>query len=312
MKSITESKTIGIVNLGAPEPLNFKDKFEKGLDFLKSQGHKIVLAENVFLDDGFFNGGTPSEQAEGLHSILKNDEVDFVICAGGGVVSSNILPFLDFALIKKAHKAILGMSIVSGILNSISHSTGLTTFHGPVIIWNFGDDNGIGEYSYNSIKDVTNSRNKKHTYSARNSDVKWEVLREGKGTGKLFGGNLGVIQRLIATKFEPQLDGSILFIEDCFKNYSLIAEMLLHFKNSGRLSKLQGLVVGEFLECNAGNLKDKKTLGDIVLEICKDFNFPILNKVELGHTAEKMTLPIGGTANLNLSSSDNEFSVEWK
>jgi muramoyltetrapeptide carboxypeptidase LdcA involved in peptidoglycan recycling len=59
-------------------------------------------------------------------------------------------------------------------------------------------------------------------------------------------------------------------------------------------------------------LKDKKTLGDIVLEICKDFNFPILNKVELGHTAEKMTLPIGGTANLNLSSFNCDFSVEWK
>ncbi|MBX7046538.1 MAG: LD-carboxypeptidase [Ignavibacteria bacterium] len=312
MKSLTESKTIGIVNLGAPEPLIFRDKFEKGLDFLRSRGYKIILAENVFSDDGFFNGGKPSEQAEGLHSVLKNTEVDFVICAGGGNVANNILPYLDFALIKKSDKAILGMSIVSGILNSITHITSLTTFHGPVIIWNFGDDKGLGEYSFDSIKNVTNSRNQRHIYLPRNNETKWEVLREGEGFGTLYGGNLGVIQRLIGTKFEPKLEGSILFIEDCFKNYGLIAEMLYHFKNSGRLAKLQGLIVGEFFECNPGDLKGKETLGEVVLEICKEFDFPILNKVELGHTTEKITLPIGANASLNLSPSDCQFSVTWR
>ncbi|GHU57366.1 peptidase S66 [Bacteroidia bacterium] len=308
MKKISNCKTIGIVNLGAPEAANNSDNYNRGLKYLESMGFSLKIASNVLKNDGF-TAGLPEEQVSELHKMYQDKSVDAILCVGGGTNANELLPLLDFDLIKSKSKILLGASIVTGILNAIYHYTKCPTFHGPAIIWTFGNEDGIGDYTLTSFKDVLGLPNQ-HEYSEReDAPDKWQALRYGNSQGVLIGGNLWTLQQLIGTPYEPDWNNKILVLEDCFSQYANIKAMLNQFKQAGIFNKISGLIWGVFLDCE-DEYNTGKTLNDILMEVIGDCKFPILANVELGHTSEKLTFPIGSKASLNLSNDNLKFNVQ--
>ncbi len=307
MKKLSDSKTIGIVNLGAPEPFLNPDFLDRGIEFLKKKGFSIKSSPNVLENTGF-SAGHPSQQAQNLHLLLQDSEVDIIICSSGGDVSNDILPYLDFELIKNNQKIIMGLSVVTGILNAITEKSKIKTFHGPVILWNFGNPDGVGDYTYSSMEDILNFP-LKYSYKKRDGAEEWKVLRCGTSEGVIKGGNLTILQQLIGTPYEPTWDNSILFIEDCFTELHNIYSTLYHFKNAGVFGKISGLIVGVFEECKEESYSTDLTIEDIIMDICKEYDFPILAGVELGHTFEKVTIPIGANALLDLTEIEKIFTI---
>jgi muramoyltetrapeptide carboxypeptidase len=117
------------------------------------------------------------------------------------------------------------------------------------------------------------------------------ILREGEvAEGRLFGGHQRTIQPLIGTSYEPDWKDSILFIEEINDELSKIDAMMAHFRLAGVFGSIRGLIVWSPAESYEA---EAETLEDIVLRNCEGYDFPIVTNVPVGHTDDKITVPIG-------------------
>lgn len=143
-----------------------------------------------------------------------------------------MLPYIDYDLIQKKQKGIIGLSDPSIILNAITVRTGVITLHGPNG-YNFGDSH-ITKFSEENWWNIVTG---KQTDIGLGADA---VVIKGNTdiTGRLYGGHLGTIRNLIGTRWEPDWNSSILFLEEAFSDISLFDTMLTHLNYCGILEKI--------------------------------------------------------------------------
>lgn len=280
------NKAIGIVSVAAPEPATNIAFFERGISALQKMGHKVVLSAHACGKHGYVSA-TASEIAADLHEMFLNPIVGAIVCAGGGINANKVIRHLNFDLLATHPKPLVGVSNPTVILNAITARTGLMTFHGPSVVWDFGSESGLPELTSASFWHLITTTDSLVTIDA---SAKWSWLRPGTFKGRLLGGNLTSIQALLGTENEPTWQDSVLFWEDIAKPVNRLDMMLSHFRDAGVLDQLSGMIVGQLVSCEPS---EGVTYQEMLLEVLGDYNFPILTEVPLGHTAEKLSLPIG-------------------
>lgn len=280
------STAIGVVSVAAPEPVTEPAFFRRGLEALQSSGHEVVLAEHTLSQEGYRSGPAEALAAD-VHSLFLNPEVGAVVCAGGGINANRLTRFLDFDLIASHPKPFVGVSNPTILLNAVTARTGLTTFHGPSVVWDFGSESGVPEATWSAFWRLLSMTEASYTVA---ESAEWKWLRRGQFAGRLFGGNLTSIQGLLGTPYEPNWDGAILFWEDIAKPINRLDMMLTHFRDAGVLDRISGMIVGQLVACEPSEGVD---LREMLLDCLSEHEFPVLIDVPFGHTSDKVTLPIG-------------------
>jgi muramoyltetrapeptide carboxypeptidase LdcA involved in peptidoglycan recycling len=74
-----------------------------------------------------------------IHSAFRDPEVKAIICTIGGLSANELLPHLDYDLIKANPKIFCGYSDITLLHHAIFTQTGLQTFYGPAAITQFGE-----------------------------------------------------------------------------------------------------------------------------------------------------------------------------
>lgn len=128
-------------------------------------------------------------------------------------------------------------------------------------------------------------------------------MREGLAEGKLLGCNPTSILKLAGTKYFPDFSDSILFIES-YKSYSAkIIPQITQFEQLGVLNKIKGIVIGHNFE-----FQDKEfQVEEIILDLVKKYDFPILKINEFGHYQPHAFLPIG--ARIKLDATNKKIEI---
>ena len=90
-------------------------------------------------------------------------------------------------------------------------------------------------------------------------------------------------------------------------DFSRIDVSLSHYRLAGVFDKIAGMVIGKPEGCTKGKKSESLDYYEMVKYLTKEYNFPILANTDIGHTAEKVTLPIGCLALLD--SSQNVFKI---
>lgn len=279
-------KAIGIVCVAAPEPATNAAFFDRGLKAIKASGHDVIIAPHTNNKQGYVSA-TGLEIASDLHALFLNPKVGAIVCAGGGINANRVIKHLNFDLIGANPKRLVGVSNPTVILNAITARTGLITFHGPSVVWDFGNEKGIPEITSTSFWTVLETPSASTKIEAGAS---WSWVRPGEFEGTLLGGNLTSIQTLLGTPNEPEWSGSVLLWEDIAKPVNRLDMMLTHFRDAGVFDKLVGMIVGRLVSCDTS---EGVTYDKMLLDLLSDYDFPILAEVPFGHTPEKLTLPIG-------------------
>jgi muramoyltetrapeptide carboxypeptidase len=223
--------------------------------------------------------GNDEVRLEALHAMFKDKGIKAIFCARGGYGTLRILDRIDYDLIRDHPKIIVGYSDITALLLSIYRNTGLVTFHGPVVR-EFPKNK---EQNLNAILELIRGET-----LPRLDLTDGNTLRQGKGTGKLLGGNLSLITSLIGTPFLPSFKGTILFIEERDEPLYRIDRMLTHLRLSGVFDGIQGLVAGRFEAC--GNMD---AIGQLLLDTVEDQDIPVMTGLPAGHGQENITLPLG-------------------
>jgi len=117
-KCLKKGDKVAVVTLSAPEAALEPKKFEAGKNYLEKKGFKVLVAPHATQTKGYLVAD-PQTQVKDLHWAFSNPEIKAIFLAGGGYNANKLLSLIDYNLISKNPKIIIGMSNMSVILNSI-------------------------------------------------------------------------------------------------------------------------------------------------------------------------------------------------
>ena len=272
---------VGII---APAGPVIPSELQAGIDLLESLGYKINMAPHVY-DTQEYLAGDDDVRLKDFHDMFRNNRVKAVFCARGGYGTLRFLDRIEFDLIRRHPKIIVGYSDVTALLIALYQKAGLLTFHGPM----------VKEFSKNKDQNLKTLLNLIGSEKRMTFDFTREKsLRSGQATGTLLGGNLSLICHLVGTPYMPSLKGALLFIEERGEPLYRIDRMLTHLRLSHQLDGLSGLIAGTFEGCG-----DPESIERILLDTVSDRDIPVASGIPLGHGPENMTLPLGLRADLD-------------
>jgi len=279
--------TIGIPSPASP--VNSK-KLKRGVLKLKKLGYKVVLDKNVLAKKGFL-AGEDKIRANVINKMFANPRINAILCSRGGYGTLRILDLLNYKLIRKNPKILVGFSDITALHLAINKKCKLVTFHGPMVA---GDFSKLSSYIKNYfLKAVSQT---KPIGKIQNSKLigNWKVITPGKASGKILGGNLTLVCRLMGTQFQPDFKDKILFLEDINSEPYQIDSLLAQLQLVGILDKVKGVVIGEFF--NFGPRKKDSSVSSkrqIFEDYFKNRHYPVIYPVSCGHGKDKITVPLG-------------------
>jgi muramoyltetrapeptide carboxypeptidase len=226
---------------------------------------------------------SPQEKAEQIHAAFADPGVDLILALRGGYSAMKTLPFIDFDLIKRHPKIIAGFSDLSALLNPIFDRTGLVTLHAPMLI-------NLATPTPFTLKSLLNGVN---GYPEKNllKGARLKVYHPGSASGVLKGGNLITLTALIKTDWEIDTQGAILFFEDVGEQLHEVDRYLTQWILAGKFAGIKALILGDFRGIRSQQVYD-------ILASQMELNFPVVHCPNIGHVANKITLPIGAEVEL--------------
>src|SRR3990167_4169421 len=291
MKLLNKGDLIGIVAPGMTSP---KDAIEKGVRKLEEMGFGCKFGDHIFDITGH-TAGKPEDRAADINSFFADNKVKAVFTTRGGINCSEILPYLNYILIRKNPKIFMGLSDVTSVLNAVSTKTGIITFHGPVLLMICGgiDGKAFSNYTQKNFEEIFMQQSKKQKRLV-NASGEWLAFKKGKAKGKLFGGNLKSLMSIVGTPFEPDWKNAIFFWESIGERIEQIDQMLTQLKTAGVFSKISGMIIGRLVNTQPkGDSELGSRIIDMILNQCKDYSFPIVYGVDFGHVNDNLILPVG-------------------
>jgi muramoyltetrapeptide carboxypeptidase len=290
------------VGLISPASATFvREELNIVVDAVRALGLVPYLAPHLSTRYGYL-AGTDKDRAGDINSFFANRAIAALLPIKGGWGSSRILPYLDYQLIRKNPKIIIGFSDITALILGIHAKTGLVTFHGPngLTSWRTNQTNYFRRVLF-AGETVTYQNQKDSDDENRLMQVKYRIqtINPGIAKGKLIGGNLSVLSAIAGSPYVPNLNGAILFIEDIGENIYRIDRMMTHLKLAGLFDKLAGFIFGQCINCLPDADYGSLTLEEVVWDCIKPLGIPAWYGAQIGHLEELVTLPIGAEVEIN-------------
>jgi muramoyltetrapeptide carboxypeptidase len=295
-KRLSAGDTVGLV---LPASAVFEsDHLALAREQLEAIGFKVRIGAHALDRFGYF-AGRDRDRAADINQLFADDGVAGIVCYTGGWGSPRVLPHLDYDLMTRKPKVIIGYSDITALINAIHQRSGIVTFHGPV------GGSGYDPYTLENFRRVVMTPEPagvlalppKRPMELIDRLNRVVHLGPGKASGRLVGGNLTMIASLMGTPFQLDAAGAILFLEDTHEEIYRIDRMLTQLALGGIFSSMAGFVFGRCTECEFKG--PGFSLEDVLRDRFSSLGVPALSGLSFGHIDQKLTLPIGVNATLD-------------
>ncbi len=327
-RRLQEGDTVAVVSPSGAAPHRFPRVYERGLRTLRETFGLRIREFPTARADAATLAGNPRMRAEDVNRAFADDAVQAIVASIGGDDSLRILPYLDVETIRRHPKVLLGYSDTTTLL-TWANEQGLVTFHGPSVMAGFSqldalptsaadhirgilfrpqpslDYRPFGVYS-DGYPDWSVPKNLGRVRPPK-QDAGWHWLQgDASVRGRLFGGNIEVLEWLTGTRFWPEedfWDGAILFLETSEEVPPPLAvkRWLRHYGLQGVLDRVAALLFGRA----RGYSDDQKRELDAAListvAECGRPDLPIVSNLDFGHTDPQLILPLGVRAEVDPS-----------
>lgn len=275
--------TIGLVCPAGP--VRDVARLQAGIRLIVDQGFAVKLCGPVEPCEGYL-ADTDEQRAAHLHRLWADEEVRAILAIRGGFGCLRLAGLLDWELLARTPKWLIGFSDVTLLLNTLFHRCGLVSVHGPVATSLAKSDARSQASLFTLLTGTVEER-------IRPRGV--EVLRGGTGRGVLVGGNLTTLVHSLGTPWDHSWDGCLLLLEDTNEPLYRLDRMLTQLALAGRFERLAGLILGDFdlagTDSLAG-LRLREAVWARVLELVGP-GFPVWADFPAGHRTANLALPIG-------------------
>lgn len=289
---------------------------------LEALGLKVTFGKYVMEADEDYLIASAQHRAEDLNEAFKDKNVKAILTVIGGFNSNQILDLIDYEAIKENPKIFCGFSDITALSNSIYAKTGLVTYSGPHYS-SFGMLKGF-EYELEYFKKMFFSDEEFEVVSSKEwSDDLWFidqenrefipndgmfVINEGKAEGEIVGGNLCTLNLLQGTKYMPNIENKVLFLEDdnmagkiFLMEFDRNLQSLIHMPE---FKTVKALVLGR---AEKDCIMTKEKWIKMIKNKPELQNIPVIAGVDFGHTTPIIAFPIGGKA--RLEAKDNNIKL---
>lgn len=295
-RRLREGDTIGLV-LPASLELEPQD-VGMAIEQMEALGFRVKVGEHAYDRWGFL-AGRDRDRAADINSAFADPEVDGIFAYTGGWGSPRVLPHLDWNVIARNPKVLVGFSDITALINAIHDRTGLVTFHGPVGASNF--EPYTLDYLRRAIMSdepigVIRNPEKGESDLVQRQYRTW-TLRSGKARGRIVGGNLTLLAAMMGTPYEVNTDGGLLFLEDTHEAPYRVDRMLTQLSQGGKFRNVRGVVWGTCTDCRASG--PTLSWDELLRDHFESLDVPVVVGLAFGHIAKRATLPIGLEAELD-------------
>ena len=275
-------------------------------------GLGVKVADHVLDRRGYF-AGNDRDRADDVTSLFADDDVDAVVATTGGWGCARILPHLDYDTIRANPKVLSGYSDVTALLVAVYQHAGLATFHGPNGMSRLEGVTGLSfrQLVLDGVAATIVNPPPSDRFEPRRDPPDalqglapyGETVRTvtpGRATGRLVGGNLTVLSALVGTPWMPETAGHVLFVEDIAEGIYRVDRMLTQLGQAGVLDGLAGFVFGVCQRCypDSGSTPGF-SLDEVIEQHVRPLGVPAYTGAQIGHTADKLTVPIGVEAEID-------------
>ncbi|MFZ3589500.1 S66 family peptidase [Bacillus sp. DJP31] len=319
--------TIGIISPSSGIASLCPKRLERGIQTLREMNFEVVLGKNTTARQHYM-AGTIEQRLEDLHEMFSNPDVKAIITTIGGTCSHQLLDEIDYELIARNPKVFMGYSDITALHTAIHKKTGLVTYLGPAILPQFGEFNGLIDYTREYFQKTLLEKNHVSIKSSpyriveslmwdtedtrvrqkeQNSGLK--ILKTGSAEGHIVAGNVCTLLLLAGTQYFPDMTGAILCIEGSEgENPSTIDRYFTQLRHMGVYDKISGLLIGRFHpKVGFGDDHDNGLLQNILQTTTRGYTFPIVYNADFGHTDPMFILPNGIEALLKASEGSTSF-----
>jgi muramoyltetrapeptide carboxypeptidase len=276
--------------------------FEQGVEIWRSHGYRVEVILEIDDKWGYLAGKDETRRNQ-LAAAWQDPECRGILCARGGFGSTRLLedwnwrqggqerqerqgeisPLSSPSL---SPKWLIGFSDITALLWSL-YNIGISGVHGPVLTTVAGEPDWSIERLFNWVEGRPIAALKGCGWGG------------GVQSGILLPANLTVATHLFATPMQPDLDGVILAFEDVTEAPYRIDRMLTQWRMSGALSKVRGVALGSFTNCEAPPNVPSFTVEEVLRDRLGDLGIPVVSNLPFGHEAPNAALPVGVMATLD-------------
>ena len=281
---------VGVAALSGPADAA---RLERGLAALGELGFEVVAAENVAHRDGLF-AGDDEARLDGFHRLAADESIRAILFVRGGHGLLRLLPRIDWALLARTPRAYVGYSDLTPFLLEVVRRLGLVSFHGPMVAADLARGLEDGERE-SLLAALAGEYPVELAVEAAEEDRDRPAVE-----GPLLGGCLSLVTSLLGTPYQPELAGSILFLEDVSEPLYRLDRMLTHLELSASLDAIHAMVFGQ-IGCLDAPAHDAAGCIGPLRQGLSARPWPIAWGLPAGHRAPNLTLPLGLRARLDLA-----------
>ncbi|HEX5351215.1 MAG TPA: LD-carboxypeptidase [Trichococcus sp.] len=246
-------------------------------------GLETVMSDVLFLDKETQQTEAPASRAGALLSLYSNASVKAIFDLSGGDLANEILPYLDFGIIKSNPKPYFGYSDNSVIVNAIQAKTGIQNIlYNPKVLVSREE-----AFQTQALRDLSSG-----------NDADWTSTFEIGGNSAseqssavFAGGNLRCFLKLAGTSYWPELENKVLVLESAGGRYEAMCSGLAQLEQLGSFEKINGMLIGQFTQIEL----DGKRAAFLV--VCRNYasryGFPVWETDFIGHDDYSKPIRIG-------------------
>jgi len=256
---------------------------------LQSWGLEVVLGETIGASYHQF-AGDDELRARDLQRFIDDDSIKAIIAARGGYGTIRIIDQVDFSRFSTNPKWLVGFSDITVIHAHLFANYNAQTIHGQMPV-NIPD---ASAHSLATLRKALFGEDISYSFTSHALNI------AGSSKGILIGGNLSLLVAVTGSVSDYNYDGKILFIEDVGEYLYSIDRMIRTLDRAGKLKNLAGLIVGGFTEVKDNDIPFGQTVPEIIMEVVKDYGYPVCFDFPAGHIPDNQSLILGRTLNLTV------------
>lgn len=282
MAFLKQGDTVGIVACSDGKAQEYKTELNNLKQVLEEEGLKVVCSQYIFSKKGEIFSGTGKQKAQALMKMYTNTSIKAIFDVSAGDLANEVLPWINFEVIKKNPKPFFGYSDLTVVLNGIYAETGQPAFLYQInnLVWERGKVQK--ERFRNSMME-----DKEDLFQITTNFIQGSYMK-----GEVVGGNIRCFLKLAGTGYMPDFQDKILFLESMSGDVESLTSYLVQMKMMGIFEKIQGVLLGTFTEMERRRLQP--TINKMVQDIVDKPSMPIAKTREIGHGTDSKCLIIGG------------------
>lgn len=248
------------------------------------------LADHVSRSEGYL-AGSDSERAADINALFGDPEIAAIFAIRGGWGGARLLELVDWELVGRNPKLLVGYSDVTSLHLAIAAKTGFASLHAP---------NAASPWPKESWESLWRLAftGETPTLGGERADLvqgpQGRTIAPGFAKGRLLGGNLTVFSTLMGTPYLPDCDSAVLFFEDVNEEEYRIDRMLQQLALAGILGKASAVVFGRCRSCASTDADYRgQTLDEVLDHHLASLGVPAFVGANIGHHRGQLSLPHG-------------------